>query len=76
MQLLVRVIIFLLFISTGLNCTSGWSVAGYEIEPVHANTVYIEIISEDSTEHWYAHRVYDGDNWCHLHDKWENVEVK
>jgi hypothetical protein len=78
MQLLARVIIFLLFISTGLNCSSGWSVSGYELSPMDTsmNTVFIEVLSHDSTEHWYAHRVYHGDNWCHLHDKWEYVEVK
>ena len=78
MQLLVRVITFLLFIFTSLNCSSGWSVAGYEISPgdTTANTVFIEIIAQDSTMHWYAGKLYHGDNYCMLHNKWEQVRIQ
>ena len=76
MQMLVRVIIFLLFISTNLNCSSGWSVGGYELTPTDTNTVFIEIIAKDSTMHWYAGKLYRGDNYCILHNQWEEVRIQ
>ena len=76
MQLLVRVIIFLLFISTNLNCSSGWSVGGYELTPMDTNTVFIEIVAKDSTMHWYAGKLYHGDNYCILHNRWEEVRIQ
>ncbi len=77
LKLLVRVIIFLFLINI-LGCSQGWSVAGVQITPQDTviNTAFIEIISHDSTQHWYANKIYNGDNWCHLHDEWEYVEVK
>ena len=77
LKLLVRVIIFLFLINI-LGCSQGWSVAGVQITPQNTviNTAFIEIISHDSTQHWYANKIYNGDNWCHLHDEWEYVEVK
>ena len=77
MRTLVRVITILLLISF-VGCSQGWSVAGVQITPQDTviNTAFIEIISHDSTQHWYANKIYNGDNWCHLHDEWEYVEVK
>ena len=77
LKLLVRVIIFLFLINI-LGCSQGWSVAGVQITPQDTviNTAFIEIISHDSTQHWYTNKIYNGDNWCHLHDEWEYVEVK
>ena len=77
LKLLVRVIIFLFLINI-LGCSQGWSVAGVQITPQDTviNTAFIEIISHDSTQHWYANKIYNGDNWCHLHDEWEYVEVR
>ena len=78
MKLLVRVMgILLCIIMTG-GCSHGWSVGSYQITPQDTvtNTAFVEIISHDSVQHWYANKVYNGENWCHLHDEWEYVEVK
>ena len=77
LKLLVRVITFLFLINI-LGCSQGWSVGGIQITPQDTviNTAFVEIISHDSTQHWYANKVYNGENWCHLHDEWEYVEVK
>tara|TARA_R100001086_G_C11736239_1_gene231175 strand:- start:1 stop:243 length:243 start_codon:yes stop_codon:yes gene_type:complete len=77
LKLLVRVITFLFLINI-LGCSQGWSVGGIQITPQDTviNTAFVEIISHDSTQHWYANKIYNGDNWCHLHDEWEYVEVK
>jgi hypothetical protein len=77
LKLLVRVITFLFLINI-LGCSQGWSVGGIQITPQDTvtNTAFIEITSHDSTQHWYANKIYDGDNWCHLHNEWEHVEVK
>jgi hypothetical protein len=59
------------------SCTSGWSIAGYELTPSDTmNTVFIEIIDTDSTVHWYHGRVNETSNWCYMHDEWEDVRVK
>ena len=77
LKLLVRVMTCL-FLMNILGCSQGWSVGGVQITPQDTviNTAFIEIISHDSTQHWYANKIYNGDNWCHLHDEWEYVEVK
>ena len=77
MRTLVQVITILLLISF-LGCSQGWSVAGVQITPQDTvtNTAFVEITSHDSVQHWYANNIYNGDNWCHLHDEWEYVEVK
>ena len=75
--MLVRVITSL-FLMNILGCSQGWSVGGIQITPQDTiiNTAFIEIMSHDSIQHWYANKVYNGENWCHLHDEWEYVEVK
>ena len=73
MQMLVRVIIFLLFISTNLNCSSGWSVGGYELTPTDTNTVFIEVMGIDSVLHYYHGRVHETSNWCWIHHQFEDV---
>tara|TARA_R100000655_G_scaffold20448_1_gene42163 strand:- start:152 stop:394 length:243 start_codon:yes stop_codon:yes gene_type:complete len=77
LKLLVRVMTCLFLINI-LGCSQGWSVGGIQITPQDTvtNTAFVEIISHDSTQHWYADKIYNGDNWCHLHDEWEYVEVK
>ena len=77
LKLLVRVMTFLFFINL-TGCSQGWSVGGIQITPQDTikNTAFIEIIAHDSVEHWYANKIYSGENWCHLHDEWEYVEVK
>ena len=61
-----------------IGCSQGWSVGGVQITPQDTvvNTVFIEIIAHDSVEHSYANKIYNGENWCHLHDEWEHVEVR
>ena len=60
------------------SCSSGWSVAGYELTPqdTSENTVFIEIMSSDSVSHWYSDKIYHGDNWCYKHGIWEDVRIK
>ena len=77
LKLLVRVMTCL-FLMNILGCSQGWSVGGIQITPQDTviNTAFIETMSHDSIQHWYANKVYNGENWCHLHDEWEYVEVK
>ena len=77
LKLLVRVMTCLSLINI-LGCSQGWSVGGIQITPQDTvtNTAFVEITSHDSVQHWYANKIYNGDNWCHLHDEWEYVEVK
>jgi len=77
LKLLVRVMMCL-FLMNILGCSQGWSVGGIQITPQDTvtNTAFVEITSHDSVQHWYANKIYNGDNWCHLHDEWEYVEVK
>ena len=44
-------------------------------ESDHDNTVFDDIIAvNDSTKHQYV-SVREGDNWCWLHNNWENVRI-
>lgn len=67
----------LVLIFTNLSCSSGWSVAGYDISPSDTtNTVFTEILSQpDSVKHWYQPKVYSGSNWCFRHNQWEDVRI-
>ena len=75
---LIPLIIFLLFIATNLNCSSSWSTFNYKLtsDSIDTNTIFIEIISHDSTEHWYLKNIYNGSNWCYLHSGWEDVRIR
>ena len=74
LKLLIRVMIFLLFI-TMIGCGRGWSVGGYQITPQDtvSNTVFIEIMGTDSVVHYYHGKVYTSSNWCWLHHQFEDV---
>ena len=74
LKLLVRVMIFLLFI-TITGCGAGWSVGGYQITPQDtvSNTVFIEVMGTDSVMHYYHGRVYAQSNWCWIHHQFEDV---
>ena len=78
LKLLARATIFLFFTLIVSSCSSGWSVAGYELTPqdTSRNTVFIEIVSSDSVSHWYSDKINHGDNWCYRHSIWENVRIK
>tara|TARA_X000001388_G_C2215629_1_gene117086 strand:- start:378 stop:632 length:255 start_codon:yes stop_codon:yes gene_type:complete len=67
--------LFIIFVNT--NCSSGWSVGNFELTSVDTtkNTVFIEIMAQDSTKHWYAN-IYNGENYCLLHNEWEEVRIK
>ena len=77
-KLLVRVIIiaFSMFIMT--NCSQGWSVAGVQLTPSDTmiNTVFLEIMDTDSVMHYYHERMYSTQNWCYLHQQFEDVIKK
>jgi len=78
LKLLVRVMISLLSMLIVIGCSPGWRVAGYELNPSEeiVNTVFIEIVAQDSTMHWYANNLFHGENYCLLHNRWETVRVK
>jgi len=73
-KLLVRVMIFLLFI-TITGCGTGWSVGGYQITPQDtvSNTVFIEVMGADSVMHYYHGKVYTQSNWCWIHHQFEDI---
>jgi hypothetical protein len=75
---LAHLTIFLFGISMLTNCSTGWSVGGYELSPQDTltNTVFVEIVDQDSVVHWYHGRVNNHTNWCYMHDEWEDVKVK
>ena len=70
--------IFLLGISMLTNCSTGWSVGGYELSPQDTltNTVFVEIVDQDSVTHWYHGRINNDANWCYRHDEWEDIRIK
>jgi len=82
----VSIIAFLIIVLGGLvllgSCNNGWSVANIDISS--SDSLYADfmiIIDQDSVQHWYARTtayggILVGDNWCHRHDQWENVEKK
>ena len=70
---LVHLMIFLLFTLSSLNCSGGWSVAGWQISPSDSNTVFIEIMDTDSVLHYYYNGIYET-NWCWLHEQFEDVK--
>ena len=71
---LVHLMIFLLLTLSSLNCSGGWSVAGWQISPSDSNTVFIEIMGTDSVVHYYYDRLYPTQNWCWLHNQFEDVK--
>ena len=78
--ILVVVIIFGIFILSA--CNGGWSVAGIDVSPSDSlYTNFMIIVDQDSIQHWYVRTtayggILIGDNWCHKHEQWENVEKK
>ena len=75
---MTKYLIFLFLISLFSSCSSGWSFMNYQLTPSDTtkNTVLIEIVAHDSTKHYYAKTVFHGDNWCYLHNEWENVKIQ
>ena len=70
----VLLITFLLSTSLNLNCSNGWSVAGFELTPSDTtNTVFIEIMDTDSVMHYYHYKIYNTSNWCYLHQEFEDI---
>ena len=69
-------IVILVIVVSFTGCNSGWSVAGHDITPKDtSNTVFIEILDQDSVMHWYA-KIYNGENWCYNHSQYEMVKVE
>ena len=69
-------IIYLLSIFTHLNCSNGWSVVGLQLTPsdTTAHGALIEIIDVDGVLHYYHQRMYPTQNWCYLHQEFEDVK--
>ena len=63
------------FFITITGCT-GWSIAGYELNPDNEQPVINTIVDQDSVEHFYYGGVHQGTNWCITHSRYENVEIK
>ena len=76
LKLLIRVIIFLLF-TLLKGCSQGWSVGNIQLTPQDTlvNTVFIEIMGIDSSLHYYHQRVYATQNWCWIHQQYEDVKL-
>tara|TARA_R100001460_G_scaffold37572_4_gene71917 strand:+ start:720 stop:992 length:273 start_codon:yes stop_codon:yes gene_type:complete len=82
----ISILIFLFVILGGLvllgSCNGGWVIAGVDISPSDSVSANFMIISDqDSVDHWYIRTTQDGgilvgDNWCHKHSRWENVEKR
>lgn len=72
---LVHLTIFLFGMCMLTNCSTGWSVGGYELSPQDTllNTVFIEIVDQDSVVHWYHGKIHNESNWCYKHDQWEEI---
>ncbi len=70
-------IAILLIVITLSGCRGGWSVANLEITPSdNQDTLYIVIIDQDSTTHWYNNAIYVEENYCYKHHMWEDVRKK
>ena len=66
-----------LIITSFYACSSGLSVANLEITPSNnQDTLYIVIIDQDSTTHWYNNSIYVEENYCYKHHIWEDVRKK
>ena len=79
LKLLIRVMIFLLSVLTFQSCgNQGWVIANIPLSPQDTvtNTVFIEIIDNDSTVHWYHAKIYNHSNWCFKHGEWEEIRIK
>ena len=74
MRILVRVTTILLLTSF-LGCSQGWSVGGVVLTPHDTvqNTVFIEIMDADSNMHYYHGNIYRTQNWCWLHNQFEDI---
>ena len=75
--MLVRVIILGLSMSMFSSCNNGWSVGG--INPTAEDSMYtfVEVISEDSTSHFYNDHIrFNRDMWCFSCSRWEIVRKK
>jgi len=73
----MMLLLILGIITTIVGCNSGWSVANLEITPSNnQDTLYIIIVDQDSTIHWYNNSIYVEENYCYKHHIWENVRKK
>ena len=70
-------IAILLILMTLSSCKGGWSVANLEITPSdNQDSLYLVIIDQDSTTHWYNGAIYVEENYCYKHHIWEDVRKK
>ncbi len=73
----LQLMIYLFAILINLNCSNGWSVMGLDLTEIEdVNTVFIEVMDSDSSIHYYHERVYSTQNWCYLHQRFEDVARK
>ena len=70
-------IIYLLSLFAHLNCSKGWSIMGYNLTDKDSlDVVFIELMDSDSTMHYYIGKVYNQQNWCYLHQQFEDIVHK
>tara|TARA_R100000654_G_scaffold74341_2_gene108491 strand:+ start:97 stop:366 length:270 start_codon:yes stop_codon:yes gene_type:complete len=70
-------IAILLIVITISGCRGSWSVANLEITPLdNQDSLYLVIIDQDSTTHWYNGAIYVEENYCYKHHIWEDVRKK
>jgi len=77
MKKLIQVTVFLLSMNLMTGCNQGWSIGNLEITPSDTvtNTVFIEIMGDDSTVHYYHHTIYETQNWCWVHHQFEDIKL-
>lgn len=77
MKTLVRVMASML-ITSFLGCSQGWSVGGYQITPrdTVTNMAFIEVMGIDSSLHYYHNKIYETQNWCWIHNQFEDVNYE
>ena len=56
-----------------MGCSPGWSIAGLDV-PIDEST-YIEIYDTDSVIHYYRDVLYETNNWCYIHQRFEDVNT-
>jgi len=74
---LVRVIILGLSIFMLSSCSNGWSVGNMNPTPKDSMYTFVEVISEDSTSHFYNDHIrFNRDMWCFSCSRWEIVRKR
>lgn len=73
--MLIQVIISLFITLILSNCSNGWSVGSFKLNP--EDTTFMAIVDQDSTIHHYENPAsINKDSWCLDHKQWELITRK